>query len=177
MSSKPLPGEDLKQSAHACGVDVVACGGGAWLEVKWAETAHDAARLAAQVKGYKACAAARRNWDASWRSPAVIVVLAGAPLDERGVAALREAGADAIVQPGGDVTAALPPPPPPPRRAVLCLTTLCALVSSISHGAAERDGRTGAEHEKYACARAGVTARVRVCVPAWARACMRVPPP
>ena len=135
-------GEEVADGAGARSVvvDVVASGGGAWIECKWSQNAHDAERLASQVAAYVACARRRRNWDGAWRVPRVVVKLAGAELGQQGVQKLLAAGAYAVVQPEGDLVAVLPPPPVPPARAVLCLTSLCALVSAISHGAAQAEG-------------------------------------
>ncbi len=105
--------------------------------------------------------AARASWNAwHWRPPQVVYYAAGAPWAPCVAARLREQGA-LVAGPGPLGEAVLASVPPAPAAANLDITTLCALVSELSHGAARAAGAG-----EPAALSPGFQARARVRAPA-----------
>jgi hypothetical protein len=121
--------------------------------------------------------AARAPWNAwHWRPPQVVYYAAGAPWAPCVAARLREQGA-LVAGPGPLGDSVLASVPPAPAAANLDITTLCALVSELSHGAARAAGAgaqaalsPGFQARARTCARPRVRAPAEIVTPAAAEA-------
>ncbi|KAG2446749.1 hypothetical protein HYH02_008310 [Chlamydomonas schloesseri] len=144
---KQQPKQQGKAEALVAEVDVVAQGGHAWIEVKnqeafglesvhWTGAGKGAGKgLRRQVEEMLAVAAAPQHLR-RWRPPAVVLFFPDPSFAHPAVVAeLRAMGAHVALGPEA-LRAGLPPPPPLPAATCLDVTTMCGLVSEMSHGGA-----------------------------------------
>ncbi|GMH40966.1 hypothetical protein BSKO_08870 [Bryopsis sp. KO-2023] len=146
QEGKELPEISAMSKPSKIEVDVVAQDGHTWIEVKsykgitlesghWQGIPGHIKGLEQQIQDYLYVASCPNNHQ-RWRAPSVVIYFLE-DIDEGVKDAITEMGAYVQVGPDPPTLEGVPEPPEPPTIANLDVTSMCALVSEVSHGGVE----------------------------------------